>query len=374
MNEIKFFLSQHYEFRINLLRQQTEFRPLDATDFAPLDELSLNTIYVEILSQDIACNYKQLQCLLYSRQQQTYHPVRDYILHLPAWDGRDRITPLAQRVSREELWVDTFRIWMRAMAAQWFGHPMQAANSMVPVLVSERQGLRKSTFCRMLVPPELQNYYLDKLDFTVVGEYDRMLAQNCLINLDEMDRYSPRAMSRFKAATQMQSVLGHSTRTTLITNAPRLASFIATTNQVRLLQDRTGSRRFFCVQVPHTISCAPINHAQVYAQLREEVLRGDRTWFTKQEERRIQRHNESFYTLSPVQEMILQHFRTPDKGEATTPLPPRQIYDTLQASHPQLMRTLRPCDLGQHLRSLFAATARHRDGHHYYAVPLSGTT
>lgn len=370
MNEIKLYLAQHYEFRINMLRQQTEYRALSDsnTDFHPLDEISLNTIYVEMLAQGLQCTYKQLQCLLFSKLQACYHPVRDYVMQLPAWDGRDRITPLARRVSLEEQWVRVFHTWMRGMVAQWMNHPMQAANSMVPVLVSERQGLRKSTFCRMLVPPELQLYYLDKLDFTQAGEYDRMMAQHCLINLDEMDRYTPRAMSRFKAAAQMQTIVGHSTRTTLITSAPRLASFIGTTNQVRLLRDSTGSRRFYCVEVVRPINCAPINYAQVFAQLREEVLRGERTWFTKQEELQIQRHNEAYYTLTPVQEAVLQNFRKPDKSEVVTPVPAKDIYATLTATHPGLMRTVRPCDLGQHLRSLFAATTRHRDGRHYYAV------
>lgn len=375
MKELKIFLADRFEFRVNLLRQQTEWRRKadagqPATSFRPLDEMALNTIYIDALSADIDCTYKQLKCLLFSGHQPSYHPVYDYMAGLPQWDGRDRIAGLAHRVSRSEEWTMVFHRWMLALAAQWMGRPMQAANSMVPVLVSERQGLRKSTFCRMLVPPELGSYYLDRLDFTQAGEYDRMMAQFCLINLDEMDSYTPRAMAKFKAATQMQQIMGHSTRTTLITEAPRLASFIATTNQPHLLHDRTGSRRFYCQRVENAISCAPINHAQVYAQLRAELDAGERTWFTKQEEIRIQQHNAPFYALTPIQELVLCHYRPTAPDETAVPLPSSKIYEYLQARHPRQMHGIRPLDFGKQLRPLFRSTSRRKDGRHYYAVAV----
>lgn len=308
---MKKFLNTHYAFRVNLLRQSTEWRPLSADGqpvgpFRPLDEMTLNTIYFRMCEamahradgKGIPRRH-ELQCYLFSHLIPQYHPIRDYMDRLPRWDGRDRVKALAGRVSSDALWHKVFSTWLRALAAQWMGVEMQAANSMVPVLVSERQGLMKSTFCRLLVPEALQEYYLDKLDFTQAGEYDRMMAQFGLINLDELDRYSPAAMARFKSATQMKTIVGHSTRTTLITNAPRLASFIATTNQTRILRDRTGSRRFYCQRVASPISCRPVNHAQLYAQLKAEVERGERTWFTKQEEAAIQRHNQQYQALTP---------------------------------------------------------------------------
>lgn len=364
------FLSTHYTLRVNLLRQITEFAEAGTQDFRPLDTMALNTIYWHLRREKVAVRFHDLECYLYSGFLPQYHPFHSYMEQLPAWDGRDRVTPLAHRVSHDPLWTQVFRIWMRGLAAQWMGHPMQAANSMVPILMSERQGLRKSTFCRLLMPPELDIYYLDKLDFTQAGEYDRMMAQFGLINLDELDRYSPAAMARFKSATQMKHIVGHSTRTNLITHTARLASFIATTNVRRILRDRTGSRRFFCQEVTAPISCRPINHSQLYAQLRAEVLRGDRTWFNKQEEARIQQHNAAYYALTPIQEVVLRHFRPTAPSEGQPPLTSRTIYDTLYASHPTLLQDIRLCDFGKQLHTLFPMTPRRHDGHQFYAAPL----
>ena len=37
---------------------------------------------------------------------------------------------------------------------------------------------------------------------------------------------------------------------------PRVASFIATSNQKELLTDPTGSRRFLCVEIENKIDCS----------------------------------------------------------------------------------------------------------------------
>lgn len=417
---MKKFLNTHYAFRVNLLRQSTEWRPLSADGqpvgpFRPLDEMTLNTIYFRMCEamahradgKGIPRRH-ELQCYLFSHLIPQYHPIRDYMDRLPRWDGRDRMKALAGRVSSDALWHKVFSTWLRALTAQWMGVEMQAANSMVPVLVSERQGLMKSTFCRLLVPEALQEYYLDKLDFTQAGEYDRMMAQFGLINLDELDRYSPAAMARFKSATQMKTIVGHSTRTTLITNAPRLASFIATTNQARILRDRTGSRRFYCQRVASPISCRPVNHAQLFAQLKVEVERGERTWFTKQEEAAIQRHNQQYQALTPLQTAILQHFmplteeemrdgvgetsaasQSPSglasqsssspaslspSGSIVAPLPTvtaAEIFAAVSRTHPRLTAGVRLCDLARQLPAILPATTRRKSGYRYYAVALT---
>ena len=65
---------------------------------------------------------------------------------------------------------------------------------------------------------------------------------------------------------------------------PRIASFIGTSNREDLLVDRTGSRRFLCVSLEHAIDCTTsVEHEQLYAQLKAELLSGERSWFNKEE-------------------------------------------------------------------------------------------
>lgn len=91
---------------------------------------------------------------------------------------------------------------------------------------------------------------------------------------------------------------------------PRIASFIGTSNRKDLLTDPTGSRRFICVLVEHPIDCKLIEYEQLYAQLKEEILSGERYWFTKEEEQELQRNNLSFYRQGPVEDVLRSCYRS----------------------------------------------------------------
>lgn len=371
---MKNYLSSHYQFRYNHLRETTEWRPLGGGDTAwrELDSWALNSIYCDVHAARVKVRFADLRRLLSSNYCESYHPFADYLKALPRWDGRDRITALAQRVSDEPLWILVLHRWMLAMVAQWQGLDQQTANSMVPVLVSERQGLGKSTFWRSLVPSELTTYYLDKLEFTTFGEYDRMMEQCCLINIDEMDALTDRAMAKFKAATQMQTITGHSTLRTRITVGRRMASFCATTNRKDILRDRTGSRRFYCQEVVRKINVTGINHQQIYAQLLAELAAGDRTWFTKAEERRIQHHNRTFYPPTPLQQALATYYRAPMEIDVPTDVQlvsAQEMCRTLATRHPRVLAGISMKEAGHQIAALYPVGKRTNAGRLYKVIP-----
>lgn len=373
---MKNFLLTRYAFRYNHLREMTEWRSIDGaeTEWRELDTWALNSIYCEVCEAGFEVSFGDLKRILASSFCKSFLPFADYLASLPRWDGRDRITPLAQRVGDDPLWALVLHRWLLAMVAQWKGLDLQTANSMVPVLISERQGLGKSTFWRSIVPSELQVYYLDKLDFTLGGEYDRMMAQCCLINIDEMDALTDRAMSKFKAATQMKSITGHSNLRTRITVSRRMASFCATTNQRTILRDRTGSRRFFCMEVTHKIGCSGIQHEQIYAQLLAELAAGERTWFTKAEERRIQHHNRAFYAPTPVQVALTKLYRAPlevDAPDDVQRLSAQELLRALAKRHAHVVGNLDLKEFGRQVAALFPVVKRQKTGRLYQVVALS---
>ena len=50
--------------------------------------------------------------LLHSERLEDYHPFLTYMDTLPQWDGVDRVTPLAQRISKKAFWINGFHRWM----------------------------------------------------------------------------------------------------------------------------------------------------------------------------------------------------------------------------------------------------------------------
>ena len=338
--KLKKYLSKCYEFRYNVLSGVNEYRPKGegAAAFRVLGKRELNAICMDVQLAGISCWDRDLARYVHSTLVEAYHPFELYLQELPAWDGTDRLVDLASRVSSEAYWVKFFHRWMLALVAQWMGKNTVFANGVAPLLISEEQGWLKSTFCKSLMPEALQAYYTDQVDLSTGGSLEKKLAVMGLINLDEFDRLTSRAMAKLKNLMQLSSLNMRQAYQNNYTKLPRIASFIGTSNRKDLLDDPTGSRRFLCVEVEYRIDCSGIDLTQIYAQLKSELEGGERYWFTSEEEQEIQRHNEAFYQLHPEEELFRNHFRIPSSGEAYEMLSLSDILETLKQKHGSLMR------------------------------------
>lgn len=350
--QVNDFLHAHYDFRYNLLTEETEFRPAGRRDvaFRPVDKRDLNTFCLEAHAQGIACWDKDLSRYIHSTYIPGYHPFRLYMEELPAWDGIDRLTELARRVSRHPLWVRSFHTWMLALAAQWMGQAGLHANSVAPILISEEQGRQKSTFCKALMPEVLRRYYSDNVKLTAQGNPERLLAEMGLLNMDEFDKYPAARMPLLKSLMQMSDLNLCKAYQKNFRNLPRIASFIGTSNRKDLLCDPTGSRRFICIEVERVINCDGICHEQVFAQLKAELSGGARPWFTKEEERELQRHNDAYYRGTPAEDVLLSCYRPAVMAEAGAEwLSAAHIYKVLRKFNSAAMRGTDPQNFGRML-------------------------
>ena len=84
---------------------------------------------------------------------------------------------------------------------------------------------------------------------------------------------------------------------------PHITSFIGTSS-CKVLSALSGSRRFICVLVKHPIDSTGIDHAQIYAQLKAELERGERYWFSHGEENALRLYNAAFYRICPAEEVL----------------------------------------------------------------------
>src|SRR5574344_494407 len=344
------FLKKNYIFRYNMLTEQTECAKIhsenkEQTDenhriFLPVDARQLNGICLSAMDEGIKCWDRDIHRYVESDKIATYHPFRLYLDNLPKWDGKDRMTELSRRVSNSELWVKSFHRWMLAMTAQWMGlGESKRANSVAPLLVSTRQGWGKSTFCRLLMPDALSRYFTESYDLNSPSSAECKLATFGLINLDEFDKLSVKKMPLLKNLMQMESLNIRKAYKRSTEPLSRIASFIGTSNRRDLLTDATGSRRFICVELSHAIDCSPINHDQLYAQLKEELIHGERYWFSKEEEKEIQAANQSFYRSTPDEEVFHSCFRFANSDEQGARLmTATDIYQVMKNHNPAAMR------------------------------------
>lgn len=162
-------------------------------------------------------------------------------------------------------WADWFYTWFLGMVDQWRGFThRQYGNSVAPLLIS-KQGYNKSTFCRRLLPPELQWGYSDNLILSEKRQVYQAMAQFMVINLDEFNQISPQVQQGFlKNLIQLPTLKYKPSYGSHVMEFPRLASFIATSNMTDILTDPSGNRRFIGVELtgPIDVSVRP-NYQQL---------------------------------------------------------------------------------------------------------------
>ena len=365
MQEVTAFLTSRYRFRFNVLTEETEVADVanitniennlpDAhLRYAKVDERWMNTLSMEAIETGIDCWDRDIQRFVRSRRISEYHPFTAYFEQLPEWDGKDRVSALARRVSDDPVWVNGFHRWMLGLSAQWMqfrsdannanrANSINRANSVAPLLVSSRQGLGKSTFCRLLMPDVLKAYYTESYDLGSPASAEAKLAACGLINLDEFDKLSASKMPLLKNLMQASALNIRKAYKRSASALPRIASFIGTSNREDLLVDHTGSRRFLCVSLEHAIDCVtPVEHEQLYAQLKAELLSGERSWFNKEEEQAIQQHNALFYKYIPEEEVFRLCFRfatEADHPQEVLTLSATQLFERMKSAHPSVMR------------------------------------
>ena len=370
LESLETYLFSHYDFRFNVLTEQTEYSPKNQADFNLVDQRSLNTLCIEARDQGINCWDKDVSRLMCSKKISNYHPFQDYLEHLPLWDGQERVTELALRVSDNPVWINGFHRWMLGMTAQWLSMESQCANAVAPLLVSTEQGRCKSTFCSRLLPEALQGFYIDKFDITSVSGCEQKLSLFGLINMDEFDRYSERSQATLKNLMQLRKLTFRKSHRSYYSRLPRIASFIGTSNQKELLTDSTGSRRFLCVEVKKKIDCTPPDYAQLYAQLKTELLAGERFWFSAEEEKEIQENNRAFYKQSPAQEIFFRCFRLPKEEEAGRMMTATEIFCRLQKKFPSALRNSNASQMGKALQAIGVKSVHTRTGNSYCVVPV----
>ena len=373
MQEVTAFLTSRYRFRFNVLTEETEVAevtnniPDTHLRYTKVDERWMNTLSMEAIETGIDCWDRDIQRFVRSRRISEYHPFTAYFEQLPEWDGKDRVSALARRVSDDPVWVNGFHRWMLGLSAQWMQfHPdtnnanransINRANSVAPLLVSSHQGLGKSTFCRLLMPDALKAYYTESYDLGSPASAEAKLAACGLINLDEFDKLSASKMPLLKNLMQASALNIRKAYKRSASALPRIASFIGTSNREDLLVDRTGSRRFLCVSLEHAIDCVtPVEHEQLYAQLKAELLSGERSWFNKEEEQAIQQHNALFYKHIPEEEVFRLCFRfvtKEDNPQEVLTLSATQLFERMKSAHPSIMRGMTAYSLSRILPQL----------------------
>ena len=341
---VRRFFKENYDLRYNVMKQTEEFRrkepsivrqeplisreePLISQEvpliqaeevaWQQLTDREFRKMAIEQMEQVGVAWSIDVELYVRSALIPDYSPVLDFLGNCGPWDGQtDHIRDLARRVPTSfERWPDYFHSWVLAMVAQWLNLSSEFGNAVVPMLIGA-QGTHKSTFCRLLLPPQLREYYIDDIKLDNAEQVERMLSRMLLVNIDEYNAKTAREQAKIKRVLTEKNVQTRKMRSDQYVLLPRMASFIATTNDLEPLYDPTGSRRYLCCEVTGIIDTdTPIDHRAIYAQAMKELRDGGCWYFSKDEEADIERHNQNYRRQTTPETVLLSYFEPAERSK-----------------------------------------------------------
>lgn len=349
------FMGRRYEFRYNTVLNDLEFRQRDSIHFyfKTMDRRARNSIAINALKEGIRAWDRDVERYLTSDFVPLYNPVEEYLCGVGRWDGKDRIRALADLVPcNNPYWRDLFYRWFLSMVAHWRGLDRQHGNSTSPLLVGA-QGFRKSTYCRIILPPELRFGYTDSLDFKSKQDAERYLGRFMLVNLDEFDQINLNQQGFLKHLLQKPVANLRKPYANSIQEMRRYASFIGTSNQMDLLTDPSGSRRFICIEVTAPIDTnVAINYRQLYAQAMHDIYKGERYWLDDKDEAILKQTNRDFEQVTPLEQLFSSYFQPAESEEAGEWLTAMEIFNYLQTKTRDRLSISKIACFGRSLRKL----------------------
>jgi putative DNA primase/helicase len=219
-----------------------------------------------------------------------FHPVREYLTSLPAWDGERRLHMWLVRACLEEDEHDARAPLTRYLArvGTWFLQAM-VARVMQPgckfdymLILEGLQGRRKSTLLKTLGHPWSSDTSM------VLGEKDSYQAfqGRWIHEFSELDSFAKAEATKIKGVVASCNDYFRASFDRRTQEYPRQIVFAGTTNEDHYLNDSTGNRRFWPVRVTRVIDVEWVeaNRDQLFAEALRRWKAGERMYPTAEEE------------------------------------------------------------------------------------------
>ena len=265
-----------------------------------------------------------------------YHPLREYLESLPAWNGIDYIDQVASMVHvagcTQEMHNRFFKQWLVAMVAAWL-EPDKTNHEILTYIGP--QGIYKSTFVRHLLPPQLSGSFSTKNFAGRMSKDDRLeLTEMALISLEELDSLQSAELNQLKAITTDPTVNERAAFARYKERRAHIASFCGTGNNPRFLTDLTDNRRWlpFLVRDIDSPWTHPMPYDGMYSQAYTLYRTGFRYWFDADDNAELQRHNRQFEEPCMEEELIATYLRVPYGDEVGEFLTATRIIELIGGS------------------------------------------
>lgn len=314
--DIQKALLKEYEFRYNEVLGLEEFkrRKRKFEDFHEIEDYDLNSIIFSLYSQHLICSKEMLRMMLKSDFVQKYNPFKSYLSQLSRWDKVDYIQQLAQTVDTNdnEFFEVALKKWLVAMVASLL---VDKVTNHTVLVFTGGQGIGKTSWLKKLVPRGLENYYFEGAIEPANKDDKIQLAENMLINIDELQSLKPAKLEALKALITSSEVKVRKPYGRNHETMPRRASFAGSVNHMEFLSDTSGNRRFLCFEVYSINYQHEIPIDKIFSQAYHLFNDDFRYWFNYEEIKFLNQHNEMHREMPLEEELVLKHIQPCGKDD-----------------------------------------------------------
>jgi predicted P-loop ATPase len=288
-----------YRFRYNLCTRDIEVNGKPLTDG--------ETQIIRNRLRDINISEVQVAEDAYGGEawKNQYHPVRKYLTGLQ-FDGNDPIGNLATHFTDE---YGMFPTWLRRWLVGSVARVMSGEQNRV-LVIDGPQGIGKSVFVKWLASG-LHEYFYEGPVLPDDKDCRLRRASVWIWEVNEFGNTSRRAdREALKAFLTTQMVRERKPYGKYDIQAQAMASFIGTVNnEMGILNDPTGSRRFMISHITHIDwAYIQIDVDQVWAQAVDLYLRNEPWNLEKDEVQRANEINEMYQMIDVVEETLQKYF------------------------------------------------------------------
>jgi predicted P-loop ATPase len=302
------YLFSKYDIQYNEISHDFQISIKDKKDWY---YLNLNSLIIELTKSDIEISVSKLEIFIKSELISRHNPITNYFQSLPKWDGVDYIKKLASYIPTydDEAFLYHLKKWLVrailcALEPNYF-------NKQAFIISHKGQSSGKSTWCRFLCPPELNEYMAE--DISNDKDARIQLCRNFLYNLDELSVLSKKdvnALKAFFSKTFINERLPYDRKNTTL---PRICSFMGSTNMSSFLNDETGSVRWLCFELKSRINFAyskEIDIKNVWTQAYHLAYKDDNfnPELSIQDINENEERNKKYTSLTTEQELVAKYY------------------------------------------------------------------
>jgi len=314
-----------------------------------LEQSDINTIYIDAKKQFPKVSRDIVESVIFSNYTPSYNPIKSYFEGLK-WDGVDHIAKLAESINSNTGTAEYREFGLRAWLIGIVESILKGKPNILCLVLAGKQNTGKSTFFTRLLPEQLNRYFaMSQLDR---GKDDEILMCQSLLIFD--DEFSGKSKQDAKHMKRILSAPSFTLREPYGRNnvtLKRIATLCGTCNELDVLNDPTGNRRFIVFEVVGQFDYKlynSIDKEQLFAQCVALINSGETSDLQGDFVNLMEQVSEDFLEISIEEELLLQHFNANDTNIRTRQwMPTTMIKDYLEENSNQKLSIKR---LGQMLR------------------------